>query len=72
MGDKPLMRCERCFWAYKDNHNSAAECRFDPPSVFPVQQKNQISGQVMASAISMYPPVKGDHFCSHFKWNNQK
>lgn len=60
-------QCKFCCWSHKDDLNTALECRFDPPSVFPVQQKNKISGQMMGTAISLYPPVNKDHYCSHFK-----
>lgn len=61
--------CINCRWIHlerNDEKNTQAECRFNPPSAYPVQTQNPISRRVVQATISIFPPVSPDHWCGQF------
>ncbi len=62
------LKCECCgFSRVIEENPDMLECRRYPPSAFPMQAANQITGEVSVTPVSLPVFVNREHCCGEFK-----
>ena len=57
-------RCENCASSLFPPPGHHGECRLNPPTVQMVPSAGKLAGQVEMRAVSAYPPIAKDGYCT--------
>ncbi len=66
--------CQDCLYWFRHGPDAeTGDCRFNPPTVFRIQQVNPIARQVNEGCMSIYPPTGSQgKACGKFRPRKEK
>lgn len=64
-----MNNCSNCNFAFRGEREQL-ECRLNPPNTHFIQVPNNITRQIDQITISVFPPLKPNHWCSHHRLKN--